>query len=364
MKINVIYCREYKSFYQKYLNNIVYSYNSQDNLIVVTSTECDSIEIDNVSYKVFDKLKYFCENNDYKEYFYLFEYCIEQKIDHLHIVRINYDIFYSVLSNYIYLPFTVSFGIFGLREIFETQLRLTVFNKILSNVSIKSALIHIISNEVPENFRSRIVDFNKLFICGDPIYDDRSLFSPKKNYNKQRTVVKYLYFGNLFFGKGVDLFIEAIILANKSNLKTLEFTIAGDLRSKNFSLDSQFNNIPNLKFYNQFLTEEEVANLISDTDYVVLPYRKSYEFDTSGVFVQAALMNKLIIAPSFYPFGDVLQKHNIGLSFESENVLSLSRIIVESSLEHKELLINAKFENFINSINSWQEMTNKIFDNK
>jgi glycosyltransferase involved in cell wall biosynthesis len=200
-------------------------------------------------------------------------------------------------------------------------------------VSIKSALIHIISNEVPENFRSRIVDFNKLFICGDPIYDDRSLFSPK----------------------GVDLFIEAIILANKSNLKTLEFTIAGDLRSKNFSLDSQFNNIPNLKFYNQFLTEEEVANLISDTDYVVLPYRKSYEFDTSGVFVQAALMNKLIIAPSFYPFGDVLQKHNIGLSFESENVLSLSRIIVESSLEHNELLINA---------NSWQEMTNKIFDNK
>jgi glycosyltransferase involved in cell wall biosynthesis len=334
-----------------------------DNLIVVTNTECDSIKIDNVSYTVLDKLKYFCENNDYKEYLYLFEYCIEQNIDHLHIVRVNYDVFYSVLSNYIKLPFTISFGIFGLREIFETQLRLTVFNNILSNESIKSTLVHIISNEMPESFRSKISDFNKLFVCSDPIYDDRNLFSPKKEYKNQRTVVKYLYFGNLFFGKGVDLFVDAIILANKSNLKYLDFTIAGDLRSKNFSLDSQFNKISNLKFYDQFLSEEEVANLISDTDYVVLPYRKSYEFDTSGVFVQAALMNKLIIAPSFYPFGDVLQKHNIGLSFESENVLSLSNIIIESSLKHEELLINAKFDNFINSINSWEEMTNKIFDN-
>jgi glycosyltransferase involved in cell wall biosynthesis len=362
MKNNVIYCREYKSFYQKYLNNIIQTYDLKDNLFVITNIECDSIKNDNLSYKVLDKLKYFSDNNDYKEYLYLFEYCIEQNIDHLHIIRINYDIFYSVLSNFVNLPFTISFGIFGLREIFETPLRLSVFNKILSNRSIKLALIHIISNEVPVSFRSQIVDFKKMFICGDPIYDDRSLFSPKVEFKKQKTVIKYLYFGNLFFGKGVDLFVEAIILANKSNLKALDFTIAGDLRSTNFSLDTQFNNIPNLKFHNQFLTEEEVANLISETDYVVLPYRKSYEFDTSGVFVQAALMNKLIIAPSFYPFGDVLQKHNIGLSFESENVLSLSRIIIESSLKHEELLINGKFDNFINSINSWEEITNIIFD--
>ena len=363
MKNNLIYCREYKSFYKKYLNSIIQSYYSKDNLIVVTNIECDSIEIENVSYKVLDKLKYFCENNDYKEYFYLFEYCIEQNIDHLHIVRINYDVFYSVLSNYINLPFTISFGIFGLREITETKLRLSVFNKILSNSSIKSALIHIISNEVPENISSSIVDFNKVFVCGDPIYDDRVLFSPKSECTKQRTVVKYLYFGNLFFGKGVDLFIEAIILANKSNLKNLDFTIAGDLKSRNFALDPNFNSIPNLRFYNYFLTEEEVSNLISETDYVVLPYRKSYEFDTSGVFVQAALMNKLVIAPSFYPFGNVLQKYKLGLSFEAENVLSLSNIILESSIMHTKLLINANFENFINSINTWEEMTNKIFEN-
>jgi glycosyltransferase involved in cell wall biosynthesis len=364
MKNNLIYCREYKSFYKKYLNNIISNYNLDNSLFVVTNTECDVIDNDDVSYKVLDKLKYFSENNDYKEYFYLFEYCIEQKISHLHIVRINYDIFYSVLSNYINLPFTISFGVFGLREILETQLRLSVFNKILSNASVKSVLLHIISNEVPENLSEKFTSFNKIFTCGDPIYDDRSVFLPNNNTKKRRPVIKYLYFGNFFFGKGVDLFIEAILEANKSNIKNLEFTIAGDLKSVNFNLDYQLHNLPNVKFYNHFLSEIEVANLLSDTDYVVLPYRKSYELDTSGVFVQAALMNKLIIAPSFYPFGDVLQKYNIGLSFESENVFSLSRTIVESSLAYEELLINAKFEDFINSINSWEEMTNKIFDKK
>ncbi len=364
MKNNIIYCREYKSFYQKYINNIIDNYNSTSNLIVVTNVETEQVIRKNISYRVLDNLKYFSENSDYKEYFFLFKYCIEEKIDHLHIVRINYDIFYSVLSNIQTLPFTISFSVFGLREVFENELRLSVFNKILANKSIKSVLVHIITNEIPLSFSKQIINLKKISVFGDPIYDNRRLYFPKDKIIEKSKTIKYLYFGNLFFGKGVDLFIEAIYLANKSNLRNFEFVIAGDLKSKNFSIDSHFENLTNVKFYNKFLSEEEVANLISETNYVVLPYRKSYEFDTSGVFVQAALMHKLIIAPNFYPFGNVLAKYNIGLPFESENILNLSEIIVEGSLKHDELLKNAKFEEFLNSINSWKEITIKIFDIK
>lgn len=113
------------------------------------------------------------------------------------------------------------------------------------------------------------------------------------NKNKK----KFLFFGNLSTVKGVDIVIEVfkhIINAN------YELVIAGkNVENINFqSIRSE-----NIKVFDRHINDDELIFLYSNTDYILLPYRKSSQ---SGIFAMAAYFHKPMILSDIPYFSEML----------------------------------------------------------
>lgn len=117
-----------------------------------------------------------------------------------------------------------------------------------------------------------------------------------------------LFAGNLHYGKGPDLFQEAIDdpVARRGVVVTDAF--AGDYGSWNGPEDWS-----RLFYYHvNRPSDAEMMKAIIASDIVVLPYRESYKDGTSGVLVQAAQCGKRVVVPDFEPFNTIVKQYGTG----------------------------------------------------
>jgi len=338
------------SFYDKYLFNFVNNLNYKK--IIVGSPFDLKIEFsENVNFIKFENLEYWSKSKDYKELDSVINFLDNCKIYRIHILRYSFENLFSIVKNHPKIhKFKISFGIFGHREILESSIRHNLFKNLIKTNCICSILVHSISkNHVPaglSNYKKEI----KVHFLSDPIYDDVDDYNFKNDVLEN---IEFLYFGTFYFGKGVDILIDAV---DKVKTENYNLTIAGDASTANFNI-SELDFQKNINFINKYLTEKDVLNLFKKSNVVILPYRTTYENDTSGVLVQAALSNRLLIVPDIFPFNYVVNKYSLGVTFVPESSESLSKSIENMVFNYNSIYSRANFKNFISEITSWKEIT-------
>ena len=164
---------------------------------------------------------------------------------------------------------------------------------------------------------------------------------------------RFLYFGNMFYGKGLDLLFSAMSLVPDD----FSFIVAGDHATSNSDMS-----IPkrrNLRVIDRFVSDAEMASLFRFVDVVVMPYRSTYEFGTSGVFHQALLAGKPVVVPNFSPFVETLEKFPVGVTFRADSSSSLAeglKEIVTKIDDFDEVL----FAQYKSEQTSWYEFSRMI----
>jgi glycosyltransferase involved in cell wall biosynthesis len=153
----------------------------------------------------------------------------------------------------------------------------------------------------------------------------------------------------MYFGKGLDLLLEAFTQL-PSNYWLL---VASSSSGVNYNFDPLSLNAERVLHLNEFIPEEQVPILFSASNLVCLPYRKTYEGGTSGVLVQAALANRPICAPDMKPFSEVIEKFNVGVTFEAENIQSMLEAL---TLIDSQSASSAGWNRYLSLMPTWNEI--------
>ena len=111
-----------------------------------------------------------------------------------------------------------------------------------------------------------------------------------------------LFFGQLSYYKGIDLLIEAIPMVLK--VRPYEhFVIAG--KSNGFIVDKKSldQHIHHITFIDDYVSIEELSNLIHSSKFIVCPYREATQ---SGVLMTAFAMGKTVLATNIGAFPEYI----------------------------------------------------------
>ena len=114
------------------------------------------------------------------------------------------------------------------------------------------------------------------------------------------SATKFLFFGNLSTVKGIDVVMN--VFQNINNREKFELVIAG----KNVeNIDFSVVNSDKIKVFARHINDDELVYLYSNTDYILLPYKKSSQ---SGIFAMAAYFHKPMILSDIPYFKGMLEE--------------------------------------------------------
>lgn len=131
------------------------------------------------------------------------------------------------------------------------------------------------------------------------VYNEDKLSEDVKKSFVNKDIKKFLFFGNLSTVKGVDVVVDVFKHLVNANY---ELVIAGkNVENMNFQgVRSQ-----NIKVFDRHINDDELVYLYSNTDYILLPYRKSSQ---SGIFAMAAYFHKPMILSDIPYFSEMLSE--------------------------------------------------------
>ena len=162
---------------------------------------------------------------------------------------------------------------------------------------------------------------------------------------KFNSKVNFLFFGRIFYYKGVDVLIRATnILAKKySNFKV---TIAGNTKVWKNKYQPLIDDQSFFDLKIRFILKDELANLFDEADYFVAPYR---EVTQSGPLLRAYNYDIIPIVSSEEGFTEYVKHNKTGFVFENEDENSLVGVM------EKALLLGVKEkEDILNSIDEFK----------
>lgn len=174
------------------------------------------------------------------------------------------------------------------------------------------------------------------------------------NGNSKNVESDILFFGRISPYKGLKYLINAIDIVKKV-FPRVKVLIAG---KGNLGPDIDKEKLTtNFIIYNRYITNEEAANFISNTKFVVCPYTDETQ---SGVALTAFAFGKPIIASDVGGFSDIIKNNGTGLLVPPGNTEKLAEAII--SLLKNENLVREMSENIIKKSNegelSWDSVLN------
>ena len=130
----------------------------------------------------------------------------------------------------------------------------------------------------------------------------------------------FLFVGRIKRYKGVQLLLQSWRL---SNIGDAMLVIAGE-----GSIPPSFLNLPTIKIVNRWLTEAEIANLISKAKVVVFPYLESSQ---SGLLPLAINLKKIVLISDLPGLIEQTKGYEKTFIFESGSIVSLTTSLKEIS---------------------------------
>ncbi|PFA99195.1 hypothetical protein CN383_16215 [Priestia megaterium] len=133
-----------------------------------------------------------------------------------------------------------------------------------------------------------------------------------------------LVFGGLRYDKGLDILMKAVNLIDEKKF-TLLVVGKEDYFKKDYLIDciNKYNLQDKVYFDINYIPDELVVSYFDICDIVVLPYRKLFS-GQSGPLTEGVAQSKVIVGPNIGELGYTIEKYNLGLTFESENIEDLA----------------------------------------
>lgn len=150
---------------------------------------------------------------------------------------------------------------------------------------------------------------------------------------------KHLMFGAIDARKGILLLLDTLLARAENNTDDATYLIVGkvspDIKERLKKLQHKFNS--NLKsdkliVIDRYITDEELAWLVKNTDYVLAPYLRHK--GSSGVFYWSKNFDKPIIGPNFGLLGLEISEYKNGILFDISLKDDLNRVLAKCSKDY------------------------------
>lgn len=361
----VIFTEDNSVFIEKMILGILPRLVKNNEVHLYLSKPLKTMKMVNAEVVIDSKLNYYCKAKDYRIYKDVLDYCELIKADSLFIARLHQpEILLSELKSRS-SKLAITSSIFGLQDVFNSRARMNTYLELFKEPSFQHLLLFsLIGKDIkmPDEFYG-IKKITKLF---DPTYENPDFYKTPQNKARvklglNQDVFYLLYFGSMYYGKGIDILYSASKLINDKNIKII---IASNPKTINFEFsDKVLQNKNNIIYQSGHMSEKNMGYIFAAANAIILPYRKTYENGTSGVFVQAALAKKPVICPNFYPFKDVCKKYKMGLIFKVENPESLAKSIIKVKNHKNKFLDQTPFLNYLSQIQRWDDVAGEILKN-
>lgn len=130
--------------------------------------------------------------------------------------------------------------------------------------------------------------------------------------------------GGTRYDKGLDILLEAL----QNVAGDFELLVAGAedsiKRDKIEKLAAPY--IDRVKLHLNYLSDREFEMAIQAVDAIILPYRKTFN-GASGPLGEGVAKKKMIVAANHGSLGNIVSKNELGITFESEDIESLTEAI-------------------------------------
>lgn len=269
-------------------------------------------------------LPYLVKNFDYRIYDGFLQYLSDDIRRIGYIPRLLFPEFLMSSLMGVEQQVRISWSQFG-AELYKTPGRRALMQQLSSLSVVENIFVHSIGLRsdaaLPLECRH-----DKMVFLPEPTYEPDHLYYPSVAASYAKYSVGF--FGALSFGKGLDIFAEAL----RRLSQPIPSIICGDPASLNFEFS--FSGLPD--FCTQRLgnvSDAELINAIGNCRIIVLPYRKHYEFGTSGIFHQAMLLHRRVVVPDFNPFSATATELGVGYTFVPESASSLARVMEDAVAE-------------------------------
>ena len=310
--------------------------------------------------KVFKHIAFIKENNTNKELILKdFEFTVENIFSYLNILNETYEniIVYMYTSNIPYSKILLKINekyridnlsinsvLFYIKHTKEEINDIKLLNTLLKKDINKNVNIYT-DSEVAISYYQKLLT-KRLTNLPIPLYSKNNIV--KDNKNNKKSIVTY--FGYPTYDHGFDLFFNLYKKLSKN--KDYSFIVKLNTRLSNSALIKKIEELKvdkNVHLITSFIDNLEYERLIQQSDIVVIPYDKNkYEIQTSGVFIESILNNKLILTTKDTWMGDKIKLLGQGITFNSEKENDILKAFEElrknkSSLNQKEI---KKFKSF------------------
>lgn len=268
------------------------------------------------------------------------------------------DVFYISLIRFLFPSLRIVLTIhnvyphdIGEKEKIEYRVR---FYRLRKNIS--HYIVHT-ENTKQEIINQFEIDNKSISVIAHGIFCP-DLTSKKSCYPKSGKIIMY---GNNLPYKGADILLDSIHLLPKEEKETVFIEIVGATKSDYYEkLKSEAIGL-NVHFIPTFIPDKELYQLIQQSDYIALPYRR---ISQSGVLLLALSFRKPLLVADLPSFKETLQGFTDDMFFEANNAESLSQLILRHL--RKEINLNKQFSaiDHLNELYSWKnsaEATVKLY---
>ena len=189
-----------------------------------------------------------------------------------------------------------------------------------------------------------------------------SAYTYLQAYDTNETIVGgdyILFFGWIREGKGVEILLPAMKRVH-GQIPSLKLVVAG---KGNYYFDkSEYENLDYIQFFNRFIPDYELANLIANCKFVVVPYTEATQ---SGVIMSAYAFSKPVLATNVGGLSEMVGEDEFGKVVEAGSIEALADGILQLAKDNRYL--SQRSDNISNlyysGSRSWSSIAKDIYEN-
>ena len=232
---------------------------------------------------------------------------------------------------------------------YYAKLFLTVHNILPHEVSPKQKRVYerlyqncdvlIVHNETSKKQLLELfsIEEKKIYVIPHGSYDIKKNNTRKNSCEEKRT---FLLFGLFRRYKGIDILLRAVSLIPAEQRKEMKFVISGKQFKKLDGTDyrsllMEYGVEDCVELREGYVEENELAELFSQADFVLFPYRHIYG---SGALLMAYTFYKPVIVSDIPAFVEETNGGATGLIFESEDPEALAKTILRAAKLDREAI--------------------------
>ncbi len=285
-----------------------------------------------------------------KIYWQLYKFLKEKKID---IVHITSSLLYTQFPLYLFHKKMVLSVHDPLPHVnarsWRSDLQLKIAYKLIKNLVIFN------STQKKEFVRRYGLQKSSIFLSQLSAYTYLTAFDTSKPFIAGDYI---LFFGWVREGKGIENLLPAMMQVHEQ-LPSLQLVVAG---KGTYYFDRTPYDVDFITFLNRFIPDYELANLIANCKFVVVPYTEATQ---SGVIMSAYAFSKPVLATNVGGLPEMVGDDEFGKVIDAGSVEAITEGILQMAGDSRYL--KEKSDNIRNAYftgeKSWGSIVKEVFDN-